>query len=72
MNPYRLFGGAVLGLLLTALPAHSQNSARTGPVYDATAVERYLADVAWLADDARGGRGLGTPGLAASADWLEQ
>ncbi len=32
--------------------------------------DRYLADVAWLADDARGGRGLGSPGLAASADWL--
>lgn len=28
------------------------------------------ADVAWLADDAREGRGLGTAGLAASADWL--
>jgi len=35
------------------------------------AEDRYLADVAWLADDARGGRGLGTPGLAAAADWLE-
>ncbi|MCZ6618842.1 MAG: M20/M25/M40 family metallo-hydrolase, partial [Gammaproteobacteria bacterium] len=34
------------------------------------AADRYLADVAWLADDARGGRGLGTPGLAETADWL--
>ncbi|MEM9291951.1 MAG: M28 family peptidase [Acidobacteriota bacterium] len=32
--------------------------------------ERFLDDVAWLADDARGGRGLGTPGLEASAVWL--
>ena len=36
------------------------------------AADRYLADVEWLADDARGGRGLGTEGLAAAADWLEQ
>jgi len=34
--------------------------------------ERYQADVEWLADDARGGRGLGSEGLAESADWLEQ
>ena len=39
---------------------------QTGPA------DRYLADVKWLADDARGGRGLGTEGLAAAADWLEQ
>ena len=30
--------------------------------------DRYLSDVAWLAGD---GRGVGTQGLAASADWLE-
>jgi Tol biopolymer transport system component len=36
------------------------------------AADRYLGDVRWLADDARGGRGLGTEGLAATADWLEQ
>ncbi len=35
-----------------------------------SSADRYLADVAWLADDARGGRGLGTQGLAAAADWL--
>jgi len=33
--------------------------------------DRYLADVAWLADDARSGRGLGTEALAAAADWIE-
>ena len=43
-----------------------------GPVTGAVrAADRFLADVAWLADDERGGRGLGTPGLAAAADWLE-
>jgi Tol biopolymer transport system component len=36
------------------------------------AVDRYMEDLRWLADDARGGRGIGTPGLAAAADWLEQ
>ena len=33
--------------------------------------DRFLSDVEWLADDAREGRGVGTQGLAASADWLE-
>ncbi len=32
--------------------------------------DRIGADVAWLADDARQGRGLGTEGLGAAADWL--
>jgi len=36
----------------------------------AAAAERYKADVAWLADDAREGRGVGTAGLDASRDWL--
>lgn len=35
-------------------------------------VDRYIADVAWLADDDRTGRGIRTSGLAASADWLEE
>lgn len=34
------------------------------------AVERYRDRVAWLADDAREGRGIGTRGLAEAADWL--
>ena len=42
------------------------------PAVEARAADRYLADVAWLADDARGGRGLGTPGLDEAADWLEE
>ena len=36
-----------------------------------TEADRYLADIAWLADDAREGRGLGTEGLGEAADWLE-
>lgn len=37
-----------------------------------TAADRYLTDIAWLADDAREGRGLGTAGLGEAADWLER
>jgi len=35
------------------------------------AVDRYLADIAWLTDNERGGRGIGTEGIAEAADWLE-
>lgn len=35
-----------------------------------TAVDQYMADVTWLADDAREGRGVGTGGIDAAADWL--
>jgi Tol biopolymer transport system component len=35
-----------------------------------SAADRYQADVAWLADDARQGRGIATPGLAAATGWL--
>lgn len=34
--------------------------------------ERVLADIAWLADDAREGRGVGTKGLAASGQYIEE
>ncbi len=33
--------------------------------------EQLAADIAWLADDAREGRGVGTDGLEAAAGWLE-
>lgn len=39
---------------------------------EARAADRYLADVQWLSDDAREGRGIGTEGLNDAADWLEQ
>jgi Iap family predicted aminopeptidase len=35
------------------------------------AADRFAADVAWLADDAREGRGIGTAGLAAAGEWIE-
>lgn len=34
-------------------------------------VDTYKAYVEWLADDAREGRGLGTKGIDAAADWIE-
>jgi len=39
------------------------------PAEQAAAV-RFHDEVAWLADDAREGRGVGTAGLAAARDWL--
>ncbi len=44
-----------------------------GPVkVEESAADRYQADVRWLADDAREGRGIGTAGLEASAQWLSE
>lgn len=42
------------------------------PRFEPAAPDRYLADVAWLADDAREGRGIETGGLEAAAVWLEE
>jgi len=42
------------------------------PEVTSAAADRYRNDVAWLADDERGGRGLGSQGLADAADWLEE
>ena len=58
--------------VLAALLVPSITSAQDVFADESGAADRYLADVAWLADDARGGRGLGSEGLAASADWLEE
>ena len=37
---------------------------------ETSGADRYAADVRWLADDAREGRGVGTKGIDAAADWL--
>ncbi len=39
---------------------------------ESRAEDRYAADIAWLADDARDGRGVGTPGIAAATVYLEE
>jgi Tol biopolymer transport system component/Zn-dependent M28 family amino/carboxypeptidase len=45
---------------------------KDGPgVAEETGADRFLRDVAWLADDARLGRGPDGPGLDAAATWLE-
>lgn len=41
------------------------------PVAEETGADRFERDVAWLADDARLGRGPDGPGLDATAAWLE-
>ncbi len=45
-------------------------SASAAAVPEAAGAERFAADVRWLADDAREGRGVGTPGLAAAQHYL--
>jgi Tol biopolymer transport system component len=42
------------------------------PKVTAGPAERFRDAVAWLADDARGGRKPGSPGNAASATWIEE
>jgi hypothetical protein len=53
-----------LALALAASPAAVEAQTRSR---DDAAVRRVQADVAWLAADARGGRGVGTAGLDAAA-----
>jgi len=43
-----------------------------GVASDSRPADRYAADVAWLADDARDGRGVGTPGNEAAAAYIEE
>ena len=43
-----------------------------GRVDELRAPDRFRADVAWLADDAREGRGVGTQGLIEARDWLAE
>jgi len=42
------------------------------PGFEEGPADRYLADVRWLADDAREGRGIETAGLASAEKWLEE
>jgi hypothetical protein len=59
----------IVGALPPGAPVAADLPAGQSPA-SGPAVERFRADVAWLADDAREGRGLGTAGLAAAADWI--
>jgi hypothetical protein len=53
--------------LVAAACALPQPDPRPVPVFDPATI---AADVAWLADDAREGRGFGSAGLADAADWV--
>jgi Peptidase family M28/PDZ domain/PA domain len=55
--------GPVQGLQADAGTIHTEHAS-------GAAAERFRDDVAWLADDARGGRGTGSPGLEETADWV--
>ncbi len=65
-----LAAGVVL-LTASAAVAQTDGSERISSGLDAAA-ERYAADVDWLADDARQGRGLGSMGLAEAGKWMEK
>jgi len=49
----------------------SWDSAATGALVE-TAADRVQRDIAWLSDPAREGRGLGTKGLQAAGEYIEQ
>jgi hypothetical protein len=57
---------AIAGLVGVPGAAVAQSSAGALP----SEVEQYQADVGWLADDAREGRGMESRGLEESGDWL--
>ncbi len=62
------FAPALLALALSACGASRPIPTPADPSFDAA---RAKADVTWLADPARTGRGVGTPGIDAAADWIE-
>lgn len=57
---------------LTLLVGCAGSTLWTEPIPEAPPIDvnRLAADIAWLADDAREGRGLGTPGLRDAAEYL--
>ncbi|HVT58293.1 MAG TPA: M28 family peptidase [Thermoanaerobaculia bacterium] len=68
-------GRAAVVTLTSALAAPPGPSAEVLEVAappDAEIAERFMAEVRWLADDAREGRGIGSAGLQASAAWLAE
>lgn len=68
---YRLTGGAVGENDTNIFVADWIEHAPQAGLAEAGAPERILSDIAYLADDAREGRGLGTKGLADALTWAE-
>ena len=54
--------------VLAGIPGDAIAQSSTGAV--SSAAQQYQADVAWLADDAREGRGMESPGLEESGNWV--
>ena len=69
----RLAAASTVSAALFAGNAAAQEAPATRPATRPASLvseSQLRADVSWLADDARTGRGIGTPGLDASADYL--
>ena len=72
--PYkRPMSGKTIAAALSALSLAACTASRPVPTPAEPAFDgaRSKADVTWLADPARTGRGVGTPGIDAAADWIE-
>ena len=63
----------IVAISLSALALSACSAARPIPTPPDPSFDgaRAKAEVTWLADPARTGRGVGTPGIAAAADWIE-
>ncbi len=68
MQYRRTFLCWIVAALAVAPVVRAQTAASAAPA--ATAVERVTQDMRWLADDAREGRGVGTDGLEAAAQYI--
>jgi len=64
--------GAVLLASLVNGRAHANESQPAAPRDDAAAVDRLRENVTWLAAPEREGRGPGTAGISAAADWIAE
>ena len=63
---WSLFAAVAAILVLAGSPGDAIAQSSTGAV--SSAAEQYQADVAWLADDAREGRGMESSGLEKSGN----
>lgn len=70
LTPLRFLGPALVAVLGTGWGLPTRGGAQTAAA-DGGAAERILADVRWLADDAREGRAPGTRGLREAGEWIE-
>jgi Tol biopolymer transport system component len=69
---YRVTGGSAGPHDTNVFLADWQDQPRAELQPESAPVDRYAANVAWLADDAREGRGIGTQGLRDAADYVQK